>query len=144
MLLIETNIDDMTPEMLSYVHEKLMASGAADAWFTPVQMKKNRPATMLSVICAEPDEETIARLLLRETTTLGLRVRPVHRWEAERETLEFESSVGWAAIKIKRLPGEPPQISPEYESCKSLAAATGLPIAEVYRIVEQEAKSLHI
>ena len=140
MVLIETNIDDMTGEMLGYVHEKLMAEGAADAWFTPIQMKKGRPGVTLSVICAEANEATLARLLLRETSTLGVRVRPVHRWEAEREVLEFESSLGPAAVKVKRLPGEPPRIAPEYEACKRLAEAAGLPLAEVYRIIEAEAR----
>lgn len=141
MLLIETNIDDMTGEMLAYAQEKLLAAGAADAWFTQVQMKKGRPAVMLSVICTEADEERIARLLLRETTTLGVRVRPVHRWEAEREVLEFESSLGPAAVKIKRLPGEPPRVAPEFEACRRLAEATGLPLGEVYRIVQAEAET---
>jgi uncharacterized protein (TIGR00299 family) protein len=142
MLLIETNIDDMTGEMLGYVLEKLLAQGAADAWLTPVQMKKNRPGVVLSVICREPEEEALARLLLRETSTLGVRVRPVHRWEAEREVLEFESSLGLAAVKVKRLPGEPPRVAPEYEACKRLAEASGLPLAEVYRIVQAEGERL--
>jgi hypothetical protein len=140
MLLIETNIDDMTPEMLAYAQEKLLAAGAADAWLTPVQMKKGRPGVMLSAICSESQEEQIARLILRETSTLGVRVRPMHRWEAERETVEFESSLGPAAVKVKRLPGEPPRLSPEYEACKRLAKATRLAIADVYRIVEREAE----
>src|SRR3990172_8745170 len=121
MVLIETNIDDMTGEMLGYVLEKLLAQGAADAWLTPVQMKKNRPGVVLSVICGEPEEEALARLLLRETSTLGVRVRPVHRWEAEREVLEFESSLGPVAVKVKRLPDEPPRVAPEDEACKQLA-----------------------
>src|SRR3990172_7957152 len=136
MVLIETNIDDMTGEMLGYALEKLLAQGAADAWLTPVQMKKNRPGVVLSVICREPEEEALARLILRETSTLGVRVRPVHRWEAEREVLEFESSLGPAAVKVKRLPDEPPRVAPEYEACKRLAEASGLPLAEVYRIVQ--------
>jgi len=140
MLLIETNIDDMTPEMLAFVQAKLLAEGAADAWLTQVVMKKGRSAVVLSVICREADEERIARLLLRETSTLGVRVRPVHRWEAERELLEFESSLGPAAVKVKRLPGERPQVSPEYEACRALAESSGLPIAEVYRIVQAEAE----
>jgi uncharacterized protein (TIGR00299 family) protein len=140
MLLIETNIDDMTGELLAYVQEKSLAAGAADAWFTPIQMKKGRPAVTLSVICSESDEEKIARLLLRETSTLGVRVRPVHRWEAEREVIEFQSSLGPAAVKVKRLPGEPPRAAPEYEACKRLAEETGLPIAEVYSIVQAEAE----
>ena len=141
MVLIETNIDDMAGELLAYVQEKLIAAGAADAWFTPIQMKKSRPAVTLSVICSEADEETIARLLLRETSTLGVRVRPVHRWEAERELLEFQSSLGPAAVKVKRLSGEPPRAAPEYEACKRLAEATGLPLADVYRIVQAEAEA---
>jgi uncharacterized protein (TIGR00299 family) protein len=140
MLLIETNIDDMTPEMLAYVQAKLLAEGAADAWLAPVTMKKGRAAVVLSVLCTEADEERIARLLLRETSTLGVRVRQVHRWEAAREVLEFESSLGPAAVKVKRLPGEQPRFAPEYEACAALAEARGLPIAEVYRIVEAEAE----
>ncbi len=138
MVLLETNVDDMTGEMLGYVLEKLLAQGAADAWLTPVQMKKGRPGVVLSVICAEAQEEALARLLLRETSTLGVRVRPVRRWEAEREVVEFESSLGPAAVKVKRLPDEPPGVAPEYEACKRLAEASGLPLADVYRIVQAE------
>lgn len=141
MVLIETNVDDMTGEMLGWVQEKLLASGAADAWFTPIQMKKGRPAVMLSVVCHEADEEAVARLLLRETSTLGVRVRPLHRWEAEREVLAFESSLGPAAVKVKRLPGEPPRAAPEYDACKLLAEKTGLPLADVYRIVQAEGEA---
>src|SRR2546426_5640348 len=104
-------------------------------------MKKGRPGVTLSLICSEANEEALARLLLRETSTLGLRVRPVHRWEAEREVLEFESSLGPAALKVKRLPGEPPRFAPEYEAFAALAEASGLPIAEVYRIVQAEAEA---
>jgi len=138
MLLIETNIDDMTGEELAYTLQKALAEGVADAWLTPVQMKKGRPGVVVSVICSEADEERFARLLLRETSTLGVRVRPVHRWEAEREVMEFESSLGPAAVKVKRLAGEPPRAAPEYEACKRLAEKTGLPLAEVYRIVQVE------
>jgi len=142
MLLIETNIDDMTPEMIAYVQSKLIAEGAADAWLSPIGMKKGRAGTLLSVICPEADEERIARLILRETSTLGVRVRPVRRWEAEREVFEFQSSLGPAAVKVKRLPGEAPQIAPEFEACRILAEQHNLPIAEVYRIVEAEARPL--
>ncbi|TMG00628.1 MAG: nickel pincer cofactor biosynthesis protein LarC [Chloroflexi bacterium] len=139
MVLIETNIDDMTGEMLGYACDRLLEAGAADVWLTSIQMKKGRPGVMLSVICKEAQEEAVARLLLRETSTLGVRVRAVHRWEAEREGLDFESSLGPAAVKVKRLPGEPPTFAPEYEACRRLAEATGLPLTEVYRIVEAEA-----
>jgi uncharacterized protein (DUF111 family) len=65
-------------------------------------------------------------------------VRPVHRWEAEREVLEFESSLGPAAVKVKRLPGEPPRVAPEYEACRRIAEETGLPLMDIYRVVQTE------
>jgi uncharacterized protein (TIGR00299 family) protein len=141
MLLIETNIDDMNPEIYGYVQERLFEAGAADVWFQPIQMKKNRPGVMVSVMCDAAREDAIAAVLLRETSTLGVRVREVTRHEAQREVMEFESSIGPAAVKIKRLPGEPPRAAPEYEACRAIAEARGLPLAEVYRIVEQEALS---
>lgn len=140
MLLVETNIDDMNPEVYSYVLEKLFAAGAADAWTQPVQMKKNRPGVVLSVLCAPEREDAIVRVLLRETTTLGMRVTPVSRHEAQRDIFEFDSSLGPAAVKVKRLPGEPPRIAPEYEACRRIAESRDLPLVEVYRIIEAEAR----
>jgi uncharacterized protein (TIGR00299 family) protein len=142
MLLAETNIDDMSPEILGYVQERLFASGAADVWLTPIQMKKGRPGVVLSVLCPVEAESAIVSLLLRETSTLGVRLREVRRQEAEREVLEFESSLGPAVVKVKRLPGEAPQAAPEYEVCRRLAEASGRPLAEVYRIVQGEAQAL--
>ena len=142
MLLIETNIDDMSPELFGYVQERLFEAGAADVWFVPIQMKKNRPATLLSVLCPHDREEAVVGLLLRETSTLGVRISEVGRREAGRENLEFESSLGPAAVKVKRLEGEEPQVSPEYEACRRLALQHGLPLAEVYRIVAEEAQAL--
>jgi uncharacterized protein (TIGR00299 family) protein len=139
MLLVETNIDDMNPEIYGYVQEKLFAAGAADVWFQSVQMKKNRPGVMVSVLCAPDREDTVTSVLLRETSTLGVRVSAVSRHEAAREVLEFESSIGPAAVKVKGLPGEPPRVAPEYEACRRLAESRGLPLSEVYRIVEREA-----
>jgi uncharacterized protein (TIGR00299 family) protein len=139
MVLIETNIDDMNPEIYGYVQDKLFAAGAKDVWTQAIQMKKNRPGVLLSVLCDVAREDAIAATLLRETSTLGVRVTPVTRHEAPREVFEFESSLGHAAVKVKRLPGEPPRAAPEYESCRAIAEARGLPLAEVYRIVEREA-----
>jgi uncharacterized protein (TIGR00299 family) protein len=139
MLLVETNIDDMNPEIYGYVQERLFASGAADVWFQSIQMKKNRPGVLLSVLCPAESEDAIAAVLLRETSTLGVRVTPVTRHEAPRESLEFESSIGRAAVKVKRLAGEPPRVAPEFESCRAIAEKRGMPLAEVYRIIEHEA-----
>ena len=141
VLLIETNIDDMSAELLGYVQERLFTAGAADVWFTPIFMKKNRPATMLSLLCAVEREEDIVRILLEETSTLGVRLQEVRRHEAQRETFEFTSSLGKASVKVKRLPGRTPQVSPEYEACRRLALEQNLPLAEVYRAVESEART---
>ncbi|HYM16150.1 MAG TPA: nickel pincer cofactor biosynthesis protein LarC [Dehalococcoidia bacterium] len=139
MLLIETNIDDMNPEIYGYVQERLFAAGAADVWYQPIQMKKNRPGVLLSVLCPADREHAIAALLLRETSTLGVRVSTVGRHEAQREAFEFTSSLGPAAVKVKRLPGEPPRVAPEYEACRRIAESSGLALAEVYRTIEREA-----
>ena len=139
MLLIETNIDDMSPEIVGYVLEKLFDAGAADAWTQAIQMKKNRPGMLLSVLCSEDREDAVASILLRETSTLGARVSRVSRHEAQREMFEFDSSLGRAAAKVKRLPGEPPRVSAEYEVCRRIAEESGMPLIEVYRIVEHEA-----
>jgi uncharacterized protein (TIGR00299 family) protein len=139
MLLVETNIDDMSPELYAYAQERLFESGARDVWLTSVQMKKGRPGVLLSVLCPIECEDAIARTLLRETSTLGMRVREVRRHEAEREVIEFESSLGPVAVKVKRLPGENPVVSPEYEVCARIARERGLPLAEVFRVVQAEA-----
>ena len=139
MLLLETNIDDMNPEIAGYVLEKLLAAGAADAWLQPIQTKKNRAGLLLSALCLAEREDAVASVLLRETSTLGLRVTPVRRHEAQREVIEFESSLGTAAVKVKRLPGEPPRVSPEYDVCRRLAEQHDLPLIEVYRLIEREA-----
>ena len=142
MVLIETNVDDMTPELLGYAQERLFAAGAVDVWFTAIQMKKNRPGVLLSVICPVECEAEITNTLLRETTTLGVRVRPISRHEAQREIFEFESSLGPAAVKVKRLPNSAPIASPEFEVCARIARARGLPLMDVYRAVQREAERL--
>ena len=139
MLLIETNIDDMSPELFGYTQERLFEAGAADVWMTPVQMKKGRPGVLLSVLCAVEREQSIVDVLLGETSTLGVRVSEVSRHEAERETFEFESSLGPAAVKVKRLPGRAPVVAPEYEACARIARERGMPLADVYRVVQAEA-----
>ncbi len=139
MLLIETNIDDMSPELFGYAQERLFEAGAADVWMTPVQMKKGRPGVLLSVLCASEREDAVVDVLLSETSTLGVRVNEVSRHEADRDSLEFESSLGPAAVKVKRLPGRDPVVAPEYEACAAIARERGIPLAEVYRLVQAEA-----
>ena len=139
LLLLETNIDDMNPELYSYVMERLFQAGARDVWFTPIQMKKDRPAVMLSILASLQDEEPIVKTLLQETSSLGVRVRPVRRHEAEREVRELVSSLGTVGVKVKLVSGRAVSVSPEYDDCRRLALENGLPLQEVYRIVTAEA-----
>ncbi len=142
LALLETNIDDMNPQIAGYVMERLFGLGARDVWFTPIFMKKNRPATMLSVLAPGEKQQTMIEALLRETTTLGVRVRPVARHEAEREFVQFDSSLGKVTLKVKKLQGMPLGYSVEYEDCRRLAMEKGLPLQEVLRTVEIEAHSV--
>ncbi|MEK7215718.1 MAG: nickel pincer cofactor biosynthesis protein LarC [Chloroflexota bacterium] len=139
--LLETNVDNMSPELHGYLAERLLEAGALDAWFTPIQMKKGRPAVQLSVLGRPTDAATLAEIILRESGTLGVRTQRMQRWEAQRETVTFESSLGPATVKVKRLGGEVASIAPEYEVCRRLAASHRLPLAEVYRRVEAEARA---
>ncbi|MDA1298268.1 MAG: nickel pincer cofactor biosynthesis protein LarC [Chloroflexi bacterium] len=129
--LLETNIDDMSGEMLGYVQERLFQAGALDVWTAPVQMKKGRPAVVLSVLCRPRQEAEIARLILRESTTLGVRRRTVERYVAEREMIRVETPHGEVDVKVKRVGGEIAGIHPEYEVCREIAMRTGLPLWEI-------------
>ncbi len=142
LLLLETNIDDMNPELYGYVMEQLLAQGAADVWFVPIQMKKNRPAVTLSVLARAQAEGALVETILRETSTLGVRVQAVRRHEAEREVMEVMTSLGRALVKVKRLHGTPVAMVPEYEDCRRLAVEHGLPLQEVYRVVTAAASAM--
>ncbi len=99
---LETNIDDMNPQLYAAVMEKLLAAGARDVWLTPVQMKKGRPGMVLSVLADTTDESALADLILRETTTLGVRAHQLHRrHEAEREIIQVQTSFGPLRAKSK-------------------------------------------
>jgi uncharacterized protein (TIGR00299 family) protein len=140
LAMIETNLDDMTGEVLGYVQERLFHLGARDVWFTPIQMKKNRPATMLSAIVPSELEHQAIALVMRETSTLGVRVRPLSRYEAEREVVEVETSLGPVSVKVKRLEGRNVAVSPEYEACRRIALERGMPLQDVFRIAQREAE----
>ena len=137
---LETNVDDMSAELLGYVQERLLELGALDVWFTPIQMKKSRPATMVSAIVPSELESQAVALLMRETSTLGIRVLPVSRYEAEREIVEVNTSLGRIAVKVKQSDGRNVGVSPEYEECRRVALERGLPLQEVYRIVQRRAE----
>lgn len=132
MILMETNIDDMNPQLFGSVMSRLFAAGARDVYFTPIYMKKNRPATMLSVIAMRSDEADLARILLEQTTTLGLRVQPIYRVEAEREFRQVDTPFGAVSLKLKIVDGRRIQAQPEYDACLKLAEERGVPVGEVY------------
>lgn len=140
--LLETNLDDSTGEVLGYVQERLFEIGARDVWFAPIQMKKNRPASMLCAIVDESAERQAADLIMRETSTLGVRVRPIERYEAVREIRTVDTRHGPASVKLKVLNGETVAVSPEYEDCRRIASETGLPLSEVFRTVQRSAEDL--
>ncbi len=142
MVMVETTIDDMNPEVYDYVRERLMAAGARDVWLQNVQMKKGRPGVIVSAIAPESGKDVIIRELLRETTTLGVRVTSVTRYEAVRESVVIQTPLGPAGVKIKRLAagGEIVGISPEYEDCRQLAEQSSVPLSRVYDIVRRAAE----
>ncbi len=132
LVLIETNIDDMNPQMFGNVMNRLFAAGALDVYLTPIYMKKNRPATLVGVVARRQDEPALARLILTETSTLGMRVQPVYRYTAQREFKTVSTPFGDVPVKIKLLDGRPIQAMPEYDACAALAEAKNVPLAEVY------------
>jgi len=139
--LLECNMDDITGETLGYVMERLFAAGALDVWFTPIQMKKNRPATVLSVLTHPDQADSMAQVILRETSTLGLRALPVERVVAERRTREIETSWGKVRVKEKWLAGERIATSPEYEDCARIAREQSIPLHQVFDAIRKMANT---
>lgn len=137
LALIETNIDNMNPELFGHVMEQLFAAGALDVFYTPIVMKKSRPATLVSVLAEPPLVDTLSEILFRETTTLGVRVTDVARRCLEREWREVETEYGPVRMKIGRLNDEVVNIAPEYEDCARLAGEKGVPIADVYQAARE-------
>jgi uncharacterized protein (TIGR00299 family) protein len=134
---IETNIDDMNPEIYPYVIERVLAAGAHDAYIIPVQMKKGRPGIVLSVLVDRVKMEPVLSVLFRETTTLGVRIQPVERRKLRRELRQVRTSLGVVNVKVVIRDGRE-EASPEYEDCRLIALERGMPLIEVMRIVEGE------
>jgi uncharacterized protein (TIGR00299 family) protein len=128
---LETNLDDISGEVIGYTTSQLFAAGALDVYTTAIGMKKNRPGVKLTVLCGRADLEKIESILFRETTTLGVR-----RWEAQRHKLErsahtVDTPFGKIAGKLRRLPGQPALFAPEYDDCARAAAEHGVPLQAV-------------
>jgi uncharacterized protein (TIGR00299 family) protein len=130
-VVLEANLDDMTGELCGYVAERLLAGGALDVWWTPTVMKKGRPAQQLSVLCLPSDQDSLAALILRETTSLGVRRSYVERLKAQRDFVDAETP--WGTVRVKRglVGGVPHNVAPEYESAREVALASGVPLKDV-------------
>jgi uncharacterized protein (TIGR00299 family) protein len=129
---LETNLDDIPGEVVGYTMTRLLEAGALDAFVTPIQMKKNRPGVMVSVLCDESRIPALEDLLFRETATLGIRRYPVSRHKLKRRPVEVETSFGRVRGKLGWIGERPPTFSPEYDDCARIAASKAVPIREVY------------
>jgi uncharacterized protein (TIGR00299 family) protein len=130
---VECEVDDLAGEGFGFLMERLLAAGALDVYFTPLVMKKSRPGTLVSMLCRRAQVEELAGILLLESGSLGCRYHMAARFEAERDSLEVETAFGKVRIKRGRLAGRPLAAAPEYEDCRRLALAAGVPWREVYR-----------
>jgi hypothetical protein len=137
---LQTTLDDMTGEELGYCTEKLLGAGALDAFTTPVQMKKGRPGVQLTVLCAPEDLAAMEELLWRHTSTLGVRRSLWQRSKLRREERAVTTPWGEVRVKVAFLGDEPVRCEPEYEDCRAVAEARGLPLREVYRAARRAAE----
>src|SRR5579864_1371960 len=131
LLVLEANLDDMSPQVYGYFAERALEAGALDVFSIPVQMKKNRPGQLVTVLCKPADREKLSDLLFRETTTLGVRESNVKRRTLQREIIAVETSLGSIRMKIARLNGHILNAAPEYEDCQKIAAERGVPLKQV-------------
>lgn len=128
---LECNIDDMSPELYGHVMELALERGALDCWLTPIIMKKGRPATAIGVLCEREREDLLTRLLLTETTTLGVRVQQAGRQALARESRIIETTYGPIRVKLALLDGRVLRAKPEYEDCRRISREQGVPIQEI-------------
>ena len=140
IMVIEANLDDMSPQVFGYVIDRLLEAGALDAFGTPVQMKKSRPGTVLTVLTRTEDAQRIAQIIFAETTTIGLRMRQEMRHTLAREYESVQTPWGGVRIKVARLNGKVTNFAPEYEDCREIAADHSVPL----KTVLQEAVKLYL
>ncbi len=144
LLLLETNIDDLSPQILGFVMERAFELGALDCWFTPIHMKKNRPATMISILCDNEKREVLSELLYTETTTLGIRAREIERNCLPREIVKVETEFGEVSVKIARYGGKIVNAKPEYEQIREIALQSKKTLREIEReVLEKLNQSPH-
>jgi uncharacterized protein (TIGR00299 family) protein len=139
---LEANLDDMNPEWFEYAQEQLFTHGALDVFYTPIFMKKNRPATKLTVLCEAGTVDSIVDTLFQHTSTFGVRTYEVRRQKLQRYSQTVDTPFGPIAVKIGQWGGQVVQISPEYESCRQAARHCGAALKEVYQAAEAQARAV--
>ena len=137
---LETNLDDISGEILGRLVETALAAGALDVFHTPIQMKKNRPGILLTVLCAEAEADQFSEMILRETTAFGVRRTLAERRKLRREFTVVKTEFGSVTVKLGQLNGKVVQAAPEFESCKQLAAAKQVPLKQVYEAAMKAAR----
>jgi uncharacterized protein (TIGR00299 family) protein len=138
---LETNLDDVSGEILGHFVEAALAAGALDVFHTPIQMKKNRPGVLLTVLCAETDADKFSEMILRETSAFGMRRTMAERRKLRREFIQVKTPWGEITVKIGRLNGKVVQAAPEFESCKKLAVRAKIPLKRIYETALKAVKS---
>jgi hypothetical protein len=133
VLVLETTIDDMNPQLYGHLMDRLFGAGALEVFYAPIQMKKNRPGTLVTVICPEARLEDVTSVIFRETTTIGFRYLPMGRIEMGRRIETVKTPYGPVRMKVSFHGGELMQATPEYEDCRRLALAADVPLKEVQR-----------
>jgi pyridinium-3,5-bisthiocarboxylic acid mononucleotide nickel chelatase len=142
LLMIETNVDDMSPQFFGYLMDQAFERGALDCFYTPVQMKKNRPGVLINILCRQSEREALSDLLFKETTTLGVRCYEVERRALARASVQVETPYGIIEVKVARLDGGMLKAMPEYEQCRAAARAAGVTLREVWEAASAAASSL--
>ena len=140
LTLVETNIDDLSPEILGFVMERAFNLGCLDCWFTPIQMKKNRPATIVSILCEAEKVEVFKKLLYTETSTLGVRVSRVERECLQREKVKVQTEFGEIEVKIAKYDDKIVNVKPEYDQMREIAVKSKIPLKEIERKILREIK----
>lgn len=143
VMVVECEVDNLSGEGFGFVMERLLEAGALDVYFTPVQMKKNRPGSLITLLCRRRQLAELSGLLLAESGSLGCRYHAAARLEAEREILEVQTAFGSVRVKRARWNGRPLAVAPEFEDCRRLALASGAPWREVYRAALAAAAALN-
>jgi hypothetical protein len=131
VVVVEATVDDMSPQIYGYFQEKAIAAGALDVYAVPVQMKKNRPAVLVTLVCPNESLDVLCRLIFEETTTIGVRYTVSKRKTLQREFVPVETVYGTITIKVSRLEGRRMNVAPEYEDCRRLAEEKGVPLKQV-------------